>query len=158
GGPTYFYRVELTPIVPAATVTIPRAVIYSQERQAIAVPKGNRMASLVTVGRRDFGGEVVLGAANLPAGVKMQSETMLANLDTIPVVFEADASAPVAGTLADLTATHADPKQKITSGFSQIAELVYGMNQVVMWKTEMHREALAVTEEVPFSIRIVEPK
>ncbi len=158
GGPTYFYRVEITPVAPSSVVSIPRAVIYSQERQAVAVPKGNRMATLVTVSRRDYGGEVVLGATALPAGLKMQAETMPANLDTIPVVFEADPSAPVAGTLADLTAAHADPKQKIPSTFSQVAELIYGPNQVVMWKTEMRREALAVAEEVPFSIRIVEPK
>jgi len=158
GGPTYFYRVELTPVEPAATVTIPRMVQFSQERQALAVPKGNRMAALVTVARRDFGGEVVLGATNLPAGVTMQAETMPANLDTLPVVFEAAPSAAGSGALSDLTATHVDPKQKIHSTFSQIAELIYGMNQVVMWKTEMHREALAVAEEVPFSIRIVEPK
>jgi hypothetical protein len=159
GGPTYFYRVEITAVEPVATVTLPRMVQFSQERQALAVPKGNRMAALVTVARRDFGGEVVLGATNLPTGMTMQAETMLANLDTIPVVFEAAPSAPVGGALADLTATHVDPKHpKINSTFSQIAELIYGINQIVLWKTEMNREALAVAEEVPFSIRIVEPK
>jgi hypothetical protein len=158
GGPTYFYRVELTPVEPAATVTIPRMVQFSQERQALAIPRGNRMAALVTVARRDFGGEVVVSATNLPGGMTMNAETMLANLDTIPVVFEAAPSAPLGAALTDLTATHADPKQKIHSSFSQIAELIYGMNQIVMWKTEMDREALVVAEEVPFSIRIVEPK
>jgi hypothetical protein len=158
GGPTYFYRVELTPVEPAATVTLPRLVQFSQERQALAVHKGNRMAALVTVARRDFGGEVVLGATNLPAGLTMNAETMPANLDTIPVVFEAAPNATLGGALTDLTAAHADPKQKIHSSFSQIAELIYGPNQVVMWKTEMQREALAVADEVPFAIRIVEPK
>jgi hypothetical protein len=158
GGPTYFYRIEMTPVGPAATVSIPRMVQFSQERQALAIPRGNRMAALVTVARRDFGGEVVLGATNLPAGMTMNAETMPANLDTIPVVFEAPASAQLGGALTDLTATHVDPKQKIQSGFSQFAELIYGMNQVVMWKTEMQREALVIAEEVPFSIKIVEPK
>jgi hypothetical protein len=158
GGPTYFYRVEITPVAPAATVSLPRMVQFSQERQALAVPKGNRMAALETVTRRDFGGDLVLGATGLPEGVTLQAETMPANLDTLPVVFEAAPSAPLAGALADLTAAHADPKQKVPSTFSQVAELIYGMNQVVMWKTEVNREALVVAEEVPFSIRIVEPK
>ncbi len=133
-------------------------VIYSQERQALAVPRGNRMAALVTVARRDVGGEMVLGAKDLPAGVRMDAETMHVNLDTIPVVFEAEPNAPVAGSLAELTAAHVDPKQKVASSFSQVAELIYGINQIVMWKTEVHKEALVVAEEVPFSIRIVEPK
>jgi hypothetical protein len=158
GGPTYFYRVEMTTPEPAATVTLPRMVQFSQERQALAVPQGNRMAGLITVARRDFGGDVVLGAKDLPAGMTMQAETMPGNLDTIPVVFEAAPSAPLGGGLADLTAASADPKVKVRSEFSQIAELIYGINQIVMWKTEMHREALVVAEEVPFSIRIVEPK
>jgi hypothetical protein len=133
GGPTYFYRVEITPVEPAATVSLPRMVVFSQERQALAIHKGNRMAALVTVARRDFGGEVVLGATNLPAGMTMNAETMPANLDTIPVVFEAAASAPQGGSLADLTATHADPKHpKVHSSFSQIAELIYGQNQIAL--------------------------
>ena len=160
GGPTYFYRIELTPVEPAATVLLPRMVQFSQERQALAVPKGNRMAGLVTVARRDFGGDVVLGATNLPAGMTMQAETMLANLDTIPVVFEAAPSAPVGGALTDLTATHADPKQPpLKSRFYQMAELILGVRgRSIYWKTEMNREALAVAEEVPFKISIVEPK
>ncbi len=158
GGPTYFYRIEMTAPVPEATVTLPRMVQFSQERQALAVRKGNRMAALVTVARRDFGGDVVLGAKDLPAGMTLVADTMPGNLDTIPVVFEAAADAPLGGALADLTAASADPKVKVRSAFSQIAELIYGINQIVMWKTEMHREALVVADEVPFSIRIVEPK
>jgi hypothetical protein len=158
GGPTYFYRVEFTPVAPLATLSIPKVAQYSQERQAVTVPRGNRMATLVTVTRRDFGGEVVLGAAGLPQGVTMRAETMPAGLDTIPVVFEAAAEAPVAGGLADLTAAHVDPKQAIRCSFSQVADLVIGPNQTIMWKREERREAVAVAEEVPFKIQIIEPK
>lgn len=158
GGPTYFYRVEFTPVVPSAVLSIPKVALYSQERQAMVVPKGNRMATLVTVGRRDFGGEVVLGAAGLPAGVTMQAETMPANLDTIPVVFEAAPTAAEAGALADLTAVHVDPKQPLRSSFSQVADLVIGPNQSIMWKREVRQEAVAIAEEAPFKIQIVEPK
>ena len=43
GGPTYFYRVEFTPVQPEAIVGIPKVAQYSQERQTIVVPRGNRM-------------------------------------------------------------------------------------------------------------------
>jgi hypothetical protein len=159
GGPTYFYRVEFTPVQPLATVSIPKVALFSQERQAVAVPRGNRMATLLQVSRANFGGELTLGAEGLPAGLTLHAENMAANLDVVPVVFEAAPTAPVAGGLSNLLARHADPKQTIPSRFSQLVELVTGgPGQSVYWKYETDRAAVAVTEEVPFAIRIVEPK
>jgi len=159
GGPTYFYRVEFTPVQATATVSIPKVALYSQERQTIAVPRGNRMATLVNVRRENFGGELVLGAQELPAGMTMNAENMAANLDTVPVVFEAAAAAPLSGKLTALTARHVDPKQTIDSRFAQLVELVTGgPGQSVYWRRNSSRTALAVTAESPYSIRIVEPK
>lgn len=159
GGPNYFYRVEFTPVKPSMTVGIPRAVQYSQERQVISVPKGNRFATLVSVARRDFGGEVVLSADGLPKGVTLNAENMAANLDIVPVVFEAAADAPVAGTMSNLIGKHADPKVQIPSNFSHMTELVYGPpNQSIYWTNTVDRLAVAVCDEVPFKISIVEPK
>jgi len=159
GGPNYFYRVEFQPIRPEAILSIPKVALYSQERQTIAVPRGNRYATLVNVGRRDFGGDLVLGAEGLPKGLTMTAENMAANLDLVPVVFEAAADAPVAGNLADLTVKHVDGKTAILNKFNQMAELIVsGPGQSVYWSHTVEREAVAVTEEVPFKISIVEPK
>jgi hypothetical protein len=77
----------------------------------------------------------------------------------VPVVFEAAADAPLAGGLADLTVKHADGKTAIRNQFSQTAELVVsGPGQSVYWTAAVEKEAVAVTEEVPFKLRIVEPK
>ncbi len=159
GGPTYFYRVEFTPVKPRLTLGIPKVALYSQERQTISVPRGNRYAALVSARRADFGGELVVGAADLPQGVKLTTENMAAFLDVVPVLFEADASAPVAGKLVNLVGKHADPKQAIQGGFQQDVELVTGPpGQSVYWRPVVDRAAVAVTEEVPFKISIVEPK
>jgi hypothetical protein len=159
GGPTYFYRVEFLPIEPRAVVTIPSPVQYSQERHALAIPRGNRMATLVNVARSDFGGEVTIGADSLPAGVVMSAENMAANLDTVPVVLEAAPTASVGGKLTALTARHADPAQKIQSRFNLNADLIIGNpGQSVYWRVEADRTAVAVTDEAPFKITIVEPK
>ena len=159
GGPTYFYRVEFQPVEPKAVVSIPRAVQYSQERQAVAVPRGNRMATLVSVARSDFGGELVMGADGLPAGVAMAAENMAANMDTVPVVFEATPAAAVGGKLASLNVRCVDPAQKVQSRFSQNADLIISNpGQSVYWKYEADRTAVVVADEVPFKINIVEPK
>ena len=42
------------------TLGIPRVARYSQYRQAIFVPRGNRFATLVSASRQNFGGEIKL--------------------------------------------------------------------------------------------------
>jgi hypothetical protein len=160
GGPTYFYRIEFTPVQSKVTLSIPKVDIfgYSQERQVISVPRGNRMATLISAARADFGGELVLGAEGLPQGLTMQNENVAANLDVVPVVFEATPDAPVAGSLARLNARHVDPAQKFLSLFQQSVILLGVPNQGIYWKHEVDRAAIAVAEEVPFKINIVEPK
>lgn len=160
GGPTYFYRIEFTEPAYSTTVSIPKVALYSQERQPIPVPRGNRYATMVTVSRGAWGGEAVLGGT-LPAGITLNADVMAPNLDTIPVVFQAAPSAAVAGGLVDLTATPVDPnlKGKIPSKGYQVAEMIVGPpGQSIYWRHEVDRFAVAVTDEVPFKINIVEPK
>jgi hypothetical protein len=159
GGPNYTYRIEFTAVQPRLSLNIPKVAIFSQERQTISVPRGNRYATLMVANRADFGGDLVLGADALPQGLTMSSEGMPANLNVIPVLFEAAPDAPVGGKLVDLSARHADPNQKISGGFEQTVELATGgPGQSVYWKCDVTRAAVAVTEEVPFKINIVEPK
>src|SRR5262249_55252030 len=144
GGPTYFYRVEFTQATPRATISIPKVALFSQERQTVAVPRGGRMAGLMNVGRADFGGGVILGNDGLPAGMTMNAENMAANIDTMPVVFEAKPDAAIGGKLANITLKHADPKHPaVASQFYQMAELVTGgPGQSVYWKREVDRLGL----------------
>jgi hypothetical protein len=159
GAPGYFYRVEFQPIKAAVTVSIPKAAQYSQERQPLVIHRGNRMAQLINAARRDVGGDLTFVPDGLPAGVKVVCENMPANLDLMPVVFEADAAAPVAGALSNFAVKHVDPKVSLTSGFYQMAEYVINQpGQSIYVKGEVNKQAIAVADEVPFSINIVEPK
>ncbi|MBI1915285.1 MAG: PPC domain-containing protein [Planctomycetes bacterium] len=159
GGPAYFYRVEFTLVQATTTVSIPKVSLFSQERQTIVVPRGNRFATLMSVGRGNWGGDAVFGADGLPAGIKLNAETVPAYLDVVPVVFEAAADAPVGGKLMKLTAHSSDPKQKVVSSFFQTVEFVIsGPGQSVYWKVDVDQTGVAVVEEAPFKIQIIEPK
>jgi hypothetical protein len=160
GGSNYTYRLEFTPVTPKLTVTIPKVDIfgYSQERQTIPVPRGNRYACLMVAGRQDFGGPLVLGAEGLPKGLTMHTDQILPNMDRVPVVFEAAADAPVAGNLCTLNARHADANTKIAGGFLQSVILIGVGNVGVYWKHDVDRAAVAVTQEAPFKINVIEPK
>ena len=159
GSPESVYRVEVTPVQPALTLSLPNiGSIPTQERQAIVVPRGNRFATLVRATRADFGGEVVVEAPDLPPGVTMQTEPVQPNLDVVPVVFEAAADAPVGGKLVALSGKPADDKVKVTGKFRQEIDLVNGNNNIRIYATTVDRPVVAVADEAPFKLTIVQPK
>src|SRR5262249_40429446 len=79
GGPDSFYRVEFTEPAYASVLGIPKVAVYSQERQTIPVPRGNRYATVINLARTGWGGDAVLGAVRLPPGLTMHCETMPGN-------------------------------------------------------------------------------
>ncbi len=158
GGPNFFYRIEITPVAASSLAAIPKVAANSQERQTISIPKGGRYATIFNVARREWGGDLTLFAEKLPPGVTMLAEPMPGNLDTIPVVFEAAATAPVDGLLAAISAKPVDAKVAATPQFQIGADLVVGQNQTVFWKVDQDRAAINVTDELPFKVTIVEPK
>lgn len=158
GGPDYTYRIEITPVKPTLALSIPEVNVNSQERQTIAIPRGNRFATLVRGTRTDFGGELTLSSPDLPNGVKMLGENMAANLDVVPVVFEAAADAPVAGKLCELSAKPGNPKIDVQGHFNQHVDLVVANNNQALYVSRTDKLAVAVTAEAPFKLHIIQPK
>ena len=158
GGADHVYRIEVTPAEPKLTAIVPPVGPNSQERQTIVVPRGNRFASMFRVSRADIGGAVKIDFANLPKGVAAQNTTIADGHDVVPVVFEAAADAPVAGALATVTPKPADEKTKAAGEFEQKADLVVGRNQTPFYQAKVDKLAVAVVEEAPFKLRIVESK
>jgi hypothetical protein len=160
GGPTYVYRVEMTPVKPSLTITIPRVDRYSQTRQTVVIPRGNRYGTLVMATRNDFGGPIELLQQNLVAGVTATSRPMHPSTTLMPVVFEAPENTAIGGNVVDLRAKLSDPKQPaIEGGFENNADFVLGEpNAAVYINGVVHKVAMAVTEKVPFHLEIVQPK
>jgi hypothetical protein len=125
---------------------------------AVAVPRGNRQAILMNVTRAEFGGPVGLALDGLPAGVSVEAEPVPPGVDTVPVLFTASAGAPLMGTLARVSGRSLDPKLAVPSEFGSVAELVLGQNNVPFWTRNVDALAVAVTEEAPFAVEVVEPK
>ncbi len=159
GGKDFVYRVEFTPVRATLTLGIPRVERYGQYRQTVYVPKGNRFGAIISASRNNFGGELVLEPKDLPQGITMVAEPMAANLSTMPVVFEAAADAPLSGKLVDFTARHADPAQNIRGGYENRADFVIAApgQSLYSW-CDVNRLAVAVVDELPFKLEIVEPK
>ena len=159
GGPTHTYRIEIHSVQPQLNLSIPKVAQYSQLRQSFAIPRGNRMATMISASRIDMGGELIIKPVGLPQKVTSTSEPMAANMTVVPVVMEAAADAPIAGSLGHFTATPGDSTIKTESKFSLFTEFILGQpGQSVYWSTTIPQTAFVVTKEVPFSISIIEPK
>ena len=158
GAPDFVYRIELQPITPVLQTGIPRVERYGQYLQQIGVPRGNRFGTVVSANRMNFGGDLALELESLPEGVTADCVPMPANLNLMPVVFEASSDAPLSGRLIDLAAHHVDPTQAIRGRFSNRADFLVGEpNQsIYVWK-DVRQVPIAVVEELPFQIEIVQP-
>ncbi|MEZ6035637.1 MAG: PPC domain-containing protein [Planctomycetaceae bacterium] len=158
GGPDFVYRVEFQEVKPSLSVGIPRVARYSQSRQQIYVPRGNRFGTIISAERLNFGGELTIDGVELPAGVTMTAMPMAANLNTMPVVFEAAADAPLAGALVDFRMKTTDPALNVSGRFTNRADFVIaGPGQsLYVWK-DVNRLPVATIEELPFKLDLVQP-
>ncbi len=158
GGPGFVYRVEFTGVVPSLQLSIPQVERYGQYRRQVYVAKGNRFGTVINASRANFGGKLLLEPQGMPAGMTMVAEPMAESLASMPVVFEAAADAPVNGALVDFIGRHAD-NPAIRGGFFNRAEFIIAApgQSMYSWR-DVDRLAVAVVDELPFKIDLVEPK
>jgi hypothetical protein len=160
GSPTSFYRIELTPVQPCLTTSLPsEQAAIGIPNVTVAVPRGNRQAVLVNAARVDWGGDLKVAPEALPAGVTVEADTMPGGQNVVPVLFSAAADAPVSGQLTRVLGTPVDEKIQLSGrDFTHQSVLVFGANNVDFWSRTVDRMAVAVTEECPYTVEVVEPK
>ncbi|HEY2250142.1 MAG TPA: PPC domain-containing protein, partial [Planctomycetaceae bacterium] len=119
GGHNFVYRVEASQPEPALLSFLPRPDRKSQDRQAIVVPRGNRVMAMLGTRRMGMEGDVQLVAGGLPSGVSISQALVPADRFAVPVVFESQAEAPLGGGLVELLATGNAGGHAVTGGFVQ---------------------------------------
>ena len=163
GGPRFTYRVEIAEVAPTLTLSIPDTARYDNEtRKSIVVPRGNRFAVLLNLNRDTFNGDLAVTFDGLPAGITALADTVPGSLSAVPVVFDATADAPIAGTLLTPAAQAVDASatkgKDVVSRFRHTVDWVRIQNDIGYSRSEVSQIAAAVVEAVPFTVRIVEPK
>lgn len=155
-------REEMTYVL---EITKPHAVaeIKIDERRrynalTINVPQGGRTAAMMTVKRKDFGGELQLDLDGLPTGCEVQADPLSKDYNRLPVLFTAKADAELGASLASVAVKLTEKPRPIETRFRQQTWLVRGRNNVHVWSHFAERAPVAVTKALPFSIRVVEPK
>jgi len=153
------YRVEVRPVTAGLSIVRPPVKRNdSQNRQWVAVPRGNRVCLPLRIGRRGFSGAVNLECAQLPAGVTMHAPRVAGNTNAVPVIFEAEEDAPLEGRLCILRGVHTK-NEKIRGRFQQRVDLVLGNpnNSLYYWTT-VRSLPVCVIEKAPFRVSIAQPK
>lgn len=163
GGAEFVYRLEVTLAKPNLSTSITR---YDrnrpQNRQAIAVPKGNRYAALVSVARTGVDGDLLPAMDDLPAGVLAQGLGPAEQGNLMPVVFEAKSEAELGFTLTGLQVAGkplGDRAEQVLGRFNQSTPLVMANpNNAEYYHSTLESLPVAVTEAIPFKIDVVQPK
>jgi hypothetical protein len=161
GGPIFAYRIELTGVQPKIVAYLPEMVLnQNQERRAYPVPKGNRYASLVRIKRQDVAGEIKLEAVGLPAGLTMSAPNIDKTVDTAPVIFEAAADAPTAAKDFTFNTELTEPPKdvKVTHVIQHDVDIAENSNQKPYYTISEDKLPVAITDEIPVKIELVQPK
>jgi len=156
GGPAYAYRVEVSEVQPSLMMGLPEQQQYVST--TLCVPRGNRMALLVSAQRADFGGDVQLELRDLPTGIAAETVAMPANQTEVPVLFTAAGDAGLSGGLAEVIGRAQVGERPIEGRLAQRTMLVRGQNNRDVWGHDAQRMAVAITEEVPLRLDIVPPR
>ncbi|MGF1583036.1 MAG: PPC domain-containing protein [Gemmataceae bacterium] len=156
GGPEHAYRIEVTQFRPRLNLFLPRMTRRSQDRQTIIIPRGGRIATFLGARRTGIRGEVVPTFSGLPKGVRVSALPIERGRYLGLALFEAEANSPLAAKLIDVNGETGSPK--IRGKFQQSIDLVSGPADALYHKVTVHKAALAVVKEAPFSIRLLAPK
>lgn len=159
GAPEFIYRVEIAPAQSGMLLSLAPVDRNTRLiRSAVTAGRGNRTVATILTrplpGPR-VEGELRLTAHGLPQGMKMLCDPFKADQGRIPVIFEAAADAPVACAKVRLEVTTADGKPVHTL-FRHTLPLVTQNNDPFHILT-LQTLAVAVAEQVPFSLEVAPP-
>ena len=160
GSPKHIYRIETIRLEPEFSASIPMfGNRDSQTRQMLPIPRGNRVATSLTLTKKNFTGELDFLVKNLPPGVSAEIPKAPSNFTSVPLLLKADSNASLCDRLLDLDIIHVDKNDKRIEGdFRHQVELVYGPpNNRSYYDATMDRLAVAVVEPVPFRIKLHPP-
>ena len=160
GGADFVYRVEVAVPESGLNTYITRYDrTDSQQWVQTSIARGNRHAIQVHVDRIGVGGDVGFDCANLPPGVKMETEVIPGAVADHIMIFSAAADAPLAAALLDMKPKLMDPKAAPVPGrWMNNIEFIQGEpNNTPYVVSRQKLYPVAVVEEIPYTIELVPP-
>lgn len=158
GGADFTYRLEVTRRDAAIGASLPVVERNnSQKWKVVNVPRGNRYATVVNFTRENIGCDLNFEAESLPAGVALKAPLVHRSVSAAPVVFEAAADAPVAGTLHRFKVKSAGDAPPLEGLMRDVVNHVEINNQGAYHSAETDRVVVAVVDAAPFQLELETP-
>lgn len=155
GGEIFAYRIEVSPISPSVDAQPIDIARYVQPK--IEIPQGSGSGVVVTVRRGEFGGPVEFLSDALPPGVRVECPENWRGGGQMPIVFYADADAPLSGKFSPVTVRPVDQNIKVSGLVSQDILMIRGRNQDRVWQERFPHLPIVVTQKLPFRVWIEQP-
>ena len=159
-GDDFTYRLEVDLREPVLSARLPEfGRNESQSRKVIAIPRGNRYATVVNIGRRNLACDILFEAADLPPGITMHLPPIPRSLNEFPVVFEAAPEASIEGAWQPFTIRATGENVPPVSG--PLREVIHHIEinkQGPYHSTSSEKIAVAVTGESPISLTVDSPR
>ncbi|MFO1065490.1 MAG: PPC domain-containing protein [Pirellulales bacterium] len=156
GSPQHAYRIEVS--APRPSLHLEIAELERYQATMLEVPRGARMAVMLTAQRKNFGSDLTLSMEGAPVGLEIVNPAIPQALGQIPMMIRAAADAPVDSALANLKAVTTGNDLNLNGKLKQRTMLVRGQNNVDMWGHTADRMSIAVCEELPYDIVVEQPK
>ena len=158
GGEGFAYRAEVNAVRPTAEVFLPRRDRTSQDLQTVAIPKGNRVLALLAIRKDDANGRATLRFPSLPKGTTAHFVQPSIDQPIIPVVFEADSEAELAGQQIPVEVTVHSPEDTAVGQFHQVTDLIVGPADAIYTQHDTDRLTLGTRAPYPVSVSLSQPK
>jgi hypothetical protein len=157
-GADFTYRIEITEKSPGIAASLPTIErVNTQKWKTFPVPRGNRYAAIINLTRENTACDAILEGTSLPAGITLHSPKIPRSINTFPIVFEATADAPIAGTLSSFALHSTSEGPKLTGKLIDTIHHVDVNNEGPYHSVSLDSIATAVTTEAPFKIDLDPP-
>ena len=161
GGPDYAYRIEVSPVEPSSTLSVPNESLDPRDgHDRRGGPQGEPAGDPGQCQPRRLRRRPRHRRRGAPrrGDVRGRHDGRQPRRP-IPVLFTAKAERPVAGALATLSGKPVDPKvERALASSARWSSWSSARTTSPFWTRTVDRLAVAVTEEAPYSIEVVEPK
>ncbi len=161
GGPDYVYRIESVTSPPSIDVTMPEMLRNNfQHLKQFNVPQGGHYAMVVSTARKGVAGDLKFEMPKLPPGVVLEAGIVPKSVGQFPILLKAAPDAPVGGGFYDLLVRTAEGDKPHVGKFVQTLDFVRGPQNgnVIYHGGTFDKLPVAVTEPLPFSVTIDQPK
>lgn len=156
GSPLHNYLIEVSHIQPSYQIDLKE--LRQDEAMVVPVPIGGHGAMVVQVKRDQYNEAIELALEGLPAGVTAQTFPIPAGRVEIPVVLAAAPDAALGGSFFNVRGTGKLGDGELTSDLEQYHKIVLGQNRRVMLDHVAPQAVMAVSDAMPFSVELVQPK